>query len=133
MTVVRAGDRWRDHRPAWSDLTAAGIFRMPAAGGHFDRHHHDCAEYWLVINGQATVWSGGHTYHVGPGDLLCTPAGDEHDILAVHSPLLGFFFEGPLPPGGRIGHLHTTPEQAAGHAVPLLPLPADFTGSHHLA
>jgi hypothetical protein len=34
--------------------------------------------------------------------------------------LEGFWFEGPTPEGGRIGHLHRTAEDAAGHDVPAI-------------
>lgn len=123
MTLIRTahGGTWSRDRPAWSDLTAAGPFGVPAAGGRFDRHHHDCDEYWLIITGRATVTSGPHTYLVGPGDLLCTPAGEEHDIVEIYGELTGFFFEGPLSPGGRPGHLHRDPAQATGHDVPCRP------------
>lgn len=122
MTVVRlgAGERWSAARPDWSGLTAVGFFGLDAEG-RFDRHYHDCDEYWLIIEGQATVRSGGQDYLVGPGDLVCTPAGDEHDILETYSDLRGFFLEGPLPGGGRPGHLHRDPTYAAGHPVPRKP------------
>ncbi|GAA5059837.1 mannose-6-phosphate isomerase-like protein (cupin superfamily) [Thermocatellispora tengchongensis] len=121
MTVVRRGTPWSTGRPYWSDLTAAGAFTVPAAGGRFDRHYHDCDEYWLIIEGRARVLTGGKEHDVGPGDLVCTRAGDEHDILALlGGPLTGFFFEGPLIPDGRPGHLHRAPGLARGHEVPVI-------------
>ena len=32
-----------------------GIFRVPTEGGKFDRHYHDCDEYWLIFKGKAKI------------------------------------------------------------------------------
>lgn len=109
-----------ESRPPWSDVTSAGIFRVEP-NGRFDRHYHDCDEYWLVFAGRARVVVGSQTYEVERGDIVCTPTGTEHDIVGVYETLEGFWFEGAMPPGGRIGHLHRTAEDAAGHPVPRLP------------
>jgi mannose-6-phosphate isomerase-like protein (cupin superfamily) len=104
-------------RPSWSDVTSAGTFRVEP-NGRFDRHYHDCDEYWLVFSGRARVLVGDRTYVVGPGDIVCTPTGTEHDVLAVSETLEAFWFEASTPAGGRIGHLHRTEEDAQGHDVP---------------
>ena len=106
-------------RPSWSDVTSAGVFRVEP-GGRFDRHFHDCDEYWLLFHGRARVVVGEGTYEVGPGDIVCTPTGTLHDIVGVYETLEGFWFEGATPEGGRVGHLHETAEDAAGHDVPAL-------------
>jgi mannose-6-phosphate isomerase-like protein (cupin superfamily) len=106
-------------RPPWSDVTSAGTFRVEP-NGRFDRHYHDCDEYWLVFSGRARVLVGERTYDVGPGDIVCTQTGIEHDVVAVRETLEAFWFESRTPPGGRIGHLHRTPEDAQGHDVPFL-------------
>ncbi len=116
------------NRPAWSRATSAGVFRVPAQGGRFDRHHHDCDEYWLIFRGKAKVFSEGQTYYVKPGDIVCTKAGDEHDVLEVYEDLEAFWFEDATPPGGRVGHLHRDPELRKGHAVFAGPIPPDFPG-----
>ena len=108
-----------DSRPSWSDVTSAGVFRVEP-GGRFDRHFHDCDEYWLVFEGRARVLVGARTYDVGPGDIVCTATGIVHDVVGVAESLEAFWFEGRTPGGGRIGHLHETPEDAAGHVVPRL-------------
>ena len=108
-----------DARPSWSDVTSAGIFRVEP-DGRFDRHFHDCDEYWLIFAGRARVLVGTGTYDVGPGDIVCTPTGTVHDVVGVHERLEGFWFEGATPEGGQIGHLHETDEDAAGHVVPRL-------------
>ena len=117
LTVVRGLSP--DARPSWSDVTSAGTFRVEP-NGRFDRHYHDCDEYWLVFSGRALVLVGSRTYTVEAGDIVCTPTGTEHDVLGVHETLEAFWFEARTPPGGRIGHLHRTPEDAQGHEVPLL-------------
>lgn len=106
-----------DSRPAWSDVTSAGIFKIEP-NGRFDRHYHDCDEYWLVFSGSARVMVGDEAFVVGRGDIVCTPIGIEHDIVAVSETLEAFWFEGATKAGGRIGHLHRSDETAAGHVVP---------------
>jgi mannose-6-phosphate isomerase-like protein (cupin superfamily) len=108
-----------ESRPSWSDVTSAGIFRVEP-NGRFDRHYHDCDEYWLIFSGRARVMVGSQEYEVEHGDIVCTSTGAEHDVVGVYETLEGFWFEGRTPPGGRIGHLHRTSEDAAGHPVPLL-------------
>ncbi len=127
MPVMRTSEAFMgpDNRPEWSKVTSAGIFRVPP-GGHFDRHFHDCHEYWLIFRGRAKVMSEGRQYDVQPGDIVCTEAGQEHDVIEVYEQLEAFWFEDETPPGGRVGHQHRTPELAAGHPVATGPLPEDF-------
>lgn len=106
-----------DAVPQWADMTAAGIFRVPRDGGRFDRHFHDYDEYWLIYRGRGRVMSEGVEYEVAPGSVVCTQAGQEHDVLIVDEDIEAFFFETGLPPGGKAGHLHRTPELAKGHDV----------------
>jgi hypothetical protein len=115
-----------DGGPAWSDVTSAGTFRV-TAGGRFDRHHHDCDEYWFIVRGRGVIEIDRDRYAVEPGDIVCTKRGREHDILQLFDDdLEGFWFEAALIPGGRAGHLHRSTEQAAGHPIlgPDDPLPA---------
>jgi uncharacterized protein YjlB len=114
------------NRPDWSTVTSAGVFRVPTVNGRFDRHYHDCHEYWLVFKGKAKVMSEGREHYVKPGDIVCTRAGDQHDVLEVYEDLEAFWFEDATPAGGRTGHLRTDREKAEGHAVPAKPLPGDF-------
>ena len=115
-----------DNRPEWCGVTSGGIFRVPTQGGRFDCHYHDCHEYWLVFKGKAKVQSEGREYYVKPGDIVCTKAGDEHDVIEVYEDLEAFWFEDATPEGGRTGHLHRDAEKKAGHAVPCVPVPEDF-------
>ena len=113
------------NRPSWSTVTSSAVLKG-VNSGHFDRHYHDCNEYWLIAKGKAKVWIDGQSYYVTDGDIVCIKKGLEHDILELYEPLVGFHFEDATPPGGRTGHLHKTDVDAKGHDVPTLPLPADF-------
>src|SRR5438552_1374506 len=128
MPVIRTSDEplHRGNRPDWCQVTSAGVFRVPREGGRFDCHYHDFNEYWLIFQGRAKIRSEGQDYYVRAGDIVCTRAGDEHDVLEVYEDLAAFWFEDATPDGGRIGHLHKTPDLARGHPVPHQPLPADF-------
>ena len=114
------------NRPKWSSVTSAGIFRVSFANGHFDCHHHDCDEYWLVFRGKAKVMTEGRDFYVKAGDIVCTKAGDEHDVVEVYEEMQSFWFEDATPAGGRVGHLHRDEDKAKGHPVPGLPIPEDF-------
>ena len=113
-----------DDRPAWSDVTSTGTFVVDGSKP-FDRHHHDCDEYWFIVRGRAVIEIDDERYTVEPGDIVCTERGREHDFLQILEPVQGFWFEARLVPGGQAGHLHRTPEQAAGHRLlgPDEPLP----------
>jgi len=128
MPVVRSSEKalGGGNRPDWSAVTSAGIFTVPARDGQFDCHYHECHEYWLIFKGKAKVQSEGKECFVKRGDIVCTKAGDEHDILEVYEDLEAFWFEDATPEGGKIGHLHRDAIKAKGHAVPSKPLPKEF-------
>ncbi len=128
MPIVRTREKCLQagNRPEWSGATSAGIFTIPARAGKFDCHYHECNEYWLVFKGKVKVMSEGKEYFVQRGDIVCTKAGDEHDIVEIYEDLEAFWFEDVTPPGGKVGHRHRDPEKAKGHPVPCLPLPAEF-------
>ena len=120
MTVLRLrdGDRWSALAPPWSALSAVGWFRLSAAGYRFDRHFHDCAEYWAITEGRARVAVGEDLFDVGPGDLVCTPPGTEHDIVLAYTDEVALLFiEEAVPLGGSAGHRHQDPA-SAWHHVP---------------
>lgn len=128
MPVIRTTEKFMEpgNRPEWSAVTSAGIFRVPFANGRFDCHYHDCHEYWLVFRGKARVMTEGKTFYVKPGDIVCTRAGDEHDVVEVYEYLEAFWLEDATLPDGQIGHLHRDSDKARGHPVPGLPTPKDF-------
>jgi mannose-6-phosphate isomerase-like protein (cupin superfamily) len=125
MPVVR-GAMNADNRPQWSGVTSAGIFSVSTSDGRFDNHYHDCHEYWLVFKGKAKVMSEGVESYVQRGDIVCTKAGDDHDVVEIYEDMEAFWFEDATGEGGRIGHLHRTESDAAGHPVPHKPIPEDF-------
>ena len=128
MPVIRTSEKsmGQGNRPAWSGVTSAGIFHVARGGRRFDCHYHDCHEYWLIYKGKAKVLSEGLTYYVKPGDIVCTEAGEEHDVLEIYEDLEAFWFEDVTPPGGRTGHLHRSDGKAKGHPVLEAAIPEDF-------
>lgn len=96
-------------KPDWVTWSNFGLAEITSAEG-FDRHFHDADEYWIIQSGRARVFSEGNDFVVGPGDVLCTRMGDEHDILDIldilESPLRVFWFEDELRGRKRSGHLH---------------------------
>ena len=61
---------------------------------------------------------GDDLFDVGPGDLVCTPAAMEHDIVSAYTDdLVLLFIEEAVPPGGQPGHRHRDPARA-WHPVP---------------
>jgi Mannose-6-phosphate isomerase len=118
MTVFQPG-KWID--PATGSPYAAGRFSL-GEGARFDRHVHTDDELWLIRSGAATIALDGVETLVTAGDIVRIPAGTVHDILAVHPDVAGFFVETGHP-GAPSGHLHPDPADAAGHDVPVTPLP----------
>jgi len=111
--LVHAWGRWGD------ETGGAGVFTLanspaPRNAGDpadyprctdFDRHYHDCDEYWIIIVGGGVAVSEGETYEVGPGDCVATGRGHHHDLPVVHAPILGVYLETTLEGAHRRGHL----------------------------
>jgi mannose-6-phosphate isomerase-like protein (cupin superfamily) len=130
MTIVRPGSQpWRQgSRPNWARTPSAGYFSLSREGDVHDRHYHDLNEFYLIARGKAKVLNGETEHYVQQGDIVCIRAGDEHDILEVYGEedLQLFYFYEWGSSDARLGHLHSSPDAAAYHPVPRLPLPADF-------
>ena len=93
-------------KPAWVKWSSFGV-GVVNEPDQLERHFHDADEYWLVFEGRARVMSEGREYDVGPGDVLCTKMGDEHDIVEIlEAPFKCFFIEDELRGRKRPGHLH---------------------------
>lgn len=109
MPVMRGpGDK-----PDWVKWSAFGVGEVKDAKT-FDLHFHDADEYWLVFSGRARVLSEGREYEIGPGDILCTRMGEEHDVLDVlEHPFRSFYIEDELRGQRRPGHLHRPEEEPA--------------------
>ncbi len=82
---------------------------------NIDSHYHDCDEYWIVLDGRATVVVAGEAAEMGPGDCLCIGMGRHHDMPHAPDPVRAVYFETTLCGAERLGHLwnHTH-----GTAVP---------------
>jgi mannose-6-phosphate isomerase-like protein (cupin superfamily) len=127
MTVMRVSERRLadDNRPAWCEVAGLGVFRI-RHNARFDRHFHDSPEYWLIYEGKGKVTVGDRTHYVQAGDVVCTPPGDDHDIVEIYEELEAFYFEEKVPENGRVGHRHRNDRDAEGHTIPLVSLPTDF-------
>ncbi len=102
MPVIRTPEE----APDWLRWSAFGLAEIHDAS-ELELHFHDADEYWLVFGGRARVLSEGVEYEVGPGDILLTRAGVEHDLLEViEAPLRCFWVEDKLVGRKRPGHLH---------------------------
>ncbi len=109
MPVIRSVD----DKPEWVRWSNFGVGVVHDAEP-FDRHFHDAHEYWFIYSGRARVMSEGREYEIGPGDILVTKMGDEHDILEIlEGPLRSFWVEDELRGQRRPGHLHR-PEDEPG-------------------
>lgn len=112
-TVVELGGHWG------ADFGGAGIFGVVRADEqndagdpteypkhtNFDRHYHDCDEYWIVVTGSGTASSEDVLYEVGPGDCVATRMGHHHDFPLVEQPVRAVFFETTMDGRKRRGHL----------------------------
>lgn len=122
-TVVAFGGQWG------SVTGGSGVFRVaqsdqPDERGDpadypkntsFDRHYHDCDEYWVVIKGSGKASSENILHEICPGEIVATRMGNHHDLCWVDEPVLGVFFETTMGGKARRGHLW---EHTHGPAVP---------------
>lgn len=125
--VVLLGGRWGE------PIGGVGLFSVSTVGNvadagdpfdyrkttGFDRHYHDCDEYWIFVAGGGTVYSEGLRYDARPGDCIATRAGHHHDFAEAHGDARGVYFETTLHGQKRRGHLW---EHRHGPAVPAVDL-----------
>ena len=111
--LTRLSGRWGQH------VSGCGIFRVtseedvPNNGDpvdypkktRVDAHYHDCDEYWVLLEGRASVIVGGRAFAMGPGDCVGIGMGHHHDMPIVHEPVKAVFFETTLEGLKRVGHL----------------------------
>lgn len=121
MTVIRTAARERlteENHPGGCPASSAGMFVLRADGtARFDRHYHDVDEFWFIAAGTGTVVVGDVAHQVGPGDIVYTAAGFEHDITEVGDELRIFWLSWALPPGATGAHRHRTAADAIKHQV----------------
>jgi mannose-6-phosphate isomerase-like protein (cupin superfamily) len=112
-TVVGLGGDWGSecggvgtfHVEAVDDPQQVGDPVWYAKQTNFDRHYHDCDEYWIVVSGGGTAVTEGTLFEVGPGDCVATQMGHHHDFSAVTEPVLAVYFETTMKGRRRRGHL----------------------------
>ncbi len=112
-TVIRMAGLWGD------DYGGLGLFGVrevddPHDPGdpvsypkrtNFDRHFHDCDEYWIIFEGRGVAVSEGIVYEVGLGDCIATGMGHHHDFPEASEPVRAVFFETTMEGTKRRGHL----------------------------
>jgi len=72
---------------------------------NFDKHYHDCDEYWVIFQGSGLAVSEGNEYELKPGYCLATKMGEHHDIPEVYEEIHAVWFESSLKGLMREGHL----------------------------
>lgn len=111
--IIRMAGRWGE------ELGGAGLFgvvktKSPKYKGDpvyyekettFDRHFHDCDEYWIVFEGSGLAMSEGKFHELKPGDCLATGMGHHHDFPKVTEPVRAVFFETTMEGRKRRRHL----------------------------
>lgn len=122
-TLVTLGGHWGDDCGGSGLFGAAESEELGDPGDpvdypkrtRFDRHYHDCDEYWILVTGRGTASSENVLYEVGPGDCVATRMGHHHDFPLVDEPVLAVFFETTMQGQKRRGHLW---EHTHGPATP---------------
>jgi mannose-6-phosphate isomerase-like protein (cupin superfamily) len=131
LTATSDGEFFRA-AGCWKEITGAGIFTVlngkPAGGDPpcssdkqtpFDNHYHDCDEYWILLQGNATVASEEKLHRVRRGVCVATGMGWHHDVLRCEDDggIRAVWFEGTLEGRRRRGHLY---DSQHGKAEPKL-------------
>ena len=122
-TLIRMCGHWGDELGGSGIFTAALNDNREDRGdpvGYeketgFDRHFHDCDEYWIFFEGGGIAVSEGKHYELGPGDCLATGMGWHHDLPKVYEPVKAVYFETTMEGEKRRGHLW---EHTHGEAQP---------------
>jgi len=94
-----------DAIPEESHICDYGVDTL-TAGASSEKHFHDCDVWWVIVNGLARVHDSGNEIEVGPGDMVYTPAGDNHRIEGI-TMVTYVWLEGPLKGQKRKGQLFT--------------------------
>ena len=112
-TIIHMAGHWGD------EVGGSGLFSVkksdhPQDNGdphdyaketNFDRHYHDCDEYWIIFKGSGLAVSENRQYEIKAGDCVATGMGNHHDLPLVHEPVRGVSFETTLEGQTRLGHL----------------------------
>jgi mannose-6-phosphate isomerase-like protein (cupin superfamily) len=71
----------------------------------FDRHYHDCDQYYVLYEGSGVVVIDNKAFEVAAGDCVAIGKGFHHDISMVHKPIKAVYFETTMQGRKRPGHL----------------------------
>jgi mannose-6-phosphate isomerase-like protein (cupin superfamily) len=92
--------------PEWVDISAYGVGCIKK-GNSVEEHFHDAHEYWFIVSGRAAIKTEGETVIVGPGEVVCTKMGDNHELMEIlDEELVIVWLEARLKGKKRAGHLH---------------------------
>lgn len=72
----------------------------------FDKHYHDCDEYWFIVEGRGVIVIDERSTNVQSGDCVITRAGHTHDFPWVTETIRGVWFEGSMIGQKKPGHLY---------------------------
>lgn len=111
--VVLLSGEWEDELGGCGVFTAVDVEDSSDRGDPVsyhkstmvDSHYHDCDEYWILLEGSATVVVDGEAAGFTPGDCLCIGMGRHHDMPHAPKPVRAVFFETGLEREKRVGHL----------------------------
>jgi len=105
---------------SWGEVTGgSGFFETAATtepGNHgdpadylrntdFDRHYHDCDEYYIIYEGNGVVVTEGKHYDITSSDCVAIGKGHHHDLPIVQDTIKAVYFETTIQGLGRSGHL----------------------------
>jgi mannose-6-phosphate isomerase-like protein (cupin superfamily) len=122
--IVRLSGKWGTEMGGCGIFTARDTTPAPSNRGDpvsyakstsVDSHYHDCDEYWILLEGRATVIVNEAAAEMRDGDCLCIGMGRHHDMSHAPEPVRAVFFETSLEREKRVGHLW---EHTHGPAVP---------------
>ncbi len=86
MPVVKREDFGTSSVAGWMAVEG-GICEMGCSsrtkGQRHDPHFHDCDQFEFPLSGRARIVTSGEERIVGPGDVICSRAGEVHGILEV--------------------------------------------------
>lgn len=105
---------------SWGEVTGgSGFFEMlattePGNSGDpadyprntdFDRHYHDCDEYYILYEGDGVVLTENKLYDIVSGDCVAIGKGHHHDLPIVRDAVKAVYFETTMQGLKRSDHL----------------------------
>jgi mannose-6-phosphate isomerase-like protein (cupin superfamily) len=113
ITIATVADSSPDFRRVlWTgEHTQLVVMTIPAGGDIGEEVHPDTDQILTFVSGVGEARVGGETREVGPGDLVCVPAGTKHNFVNTGpNPLVLYTVYGP--PEHADGAVHHTKQEA---------------------